>query len=284
MNDIEREAIILEAAWAMIDDMVNWAMFVKTDKRETSNLMFLTHQHARLFIIILGDFLSEIKSFKGSSIPLGLTPAPPNTGPANLTFLYHLRQVCVSPKLGTEIGGLRAAVEVFASWLEGVFTAEKVNLGSIDVVVDITVPRYRYVKMCGDIAKHNLARLDTNVNHLRKLLDQAGQSIDEHDGYLAINDFFDWFFSDIFICHASQIAEFLNNIRWEIYNYLSHEFRRSWHLKEGATELFPMYGYKVPSEINDPIARAMYWNVMNRSRSEPYVHRFKIHDYAKTRY
>jgi hypothetical protein len=45
MNDTEREAIILNSAWEMIDGMVNWAMFVKTDRPDPSNLMFAALRH-----------------------------------------------------------------------------------------------------------------------------------------------------------------------------------------------------------------------------------------------
>ena len=31
MNDIERESIILNSAWTMVNDMVNWAIFVRVD-------------------------------------------------------------------------------------------------------------------------------------------------------------------------------------------------------------------------------------------------------------
>ncbi len=79
MNDVEREAIILNSAWEMIDGMVNWAMFVKNDRAEPTNLMFETGQHRWLFIILLGDFLSEIRAFMGAPIPLGLKPAPSKT-------------------------------------------------------------------------------------------------------------------------------------------------------------------------------------------------------------
>ncbi|MER9474616.1 hypothetical protein [Mesorhizobium sp. M0520] len=67
MNDTEREAIILNSAWEMIDGMVNWAVFMKTDRADPSNLMFQTSGHARLFVILLGDFLSEIRAFKGGA-------------------------------------------------------------------------------------------------------------------------------------------------------------------------------------------------------------------------
>jgi hypothetical protein len=284
MNDTEREAIILNSAWEMIDEMVNWAIFVKTDRLDPSNLMFQSSGHARLFVILLGDFLSEIRAFKGEPIPLGLQPVPTGARPSDLTFLFHLRQVCADPMLGADTSGLSAAVKAFADWLEGEFVAEGVNLHSIDVVADLRVTRYRYIKMCGDMATHRLARLATNVGHLRKLLDQAGHQVSEQQAYLAVETFFEWFHQDIFIYHSSAIGEYLNNIRWAIYDYLQPEFRRSWHVPVGSSAEFPMYSYRVPALITEPMAVAMYWDAMNRSRSQPYVQRFLIPDYMKERY
>ena len=283
MNESEREAIILNSAWEMINGMVNWGMFVENDLTEPTNLIFQTRQHSLLFIILLGDFLSVICPFKGAPAPLGLMAAPSNARPSNLTFIFHLRQVCVNPKLGADATGLSAEIEAFGNWLEGEFDAPGVNLHAIDVVADLHVARYRYIKICGDIAKHSLARLETNVGHLRKLLEAAGRSVSEQETYLAVENFFEWFHDDIFIYHSSQIAEFLNNIRWAIFDYLQPEFRRSWHLTDKATPNFPMYGYRVPAEITEPVARAMYWDVMNWVSSKPW-HRFTVHDSFKRRY
>ena len=109
------------------------------------------------------------------------------------------------------------------------------------------------------IAKHNLARLSTNVRHIRSLLEDSGHSINEQQGYLAVDNFFEWFHDDIFVYHSSQIAEFLNNIRWEIYDYPRPEFARSLHLTQLATPDFPIYAYRFPDGCTEPVARAMYW-------------------------
>lgn len=284
MNDTEREAIILNCAWEMIGGIVNWAIFEKTEHTVLSNLWFPTSQHRQLFLILLADFLSQARGFSGRPIPLGLQEPPTNTTPANLTFLFHLRQVCVCPLLGTDASGLSAAVEKFADWLEREFVTEGVNLPTIDTVIDLRVSRLKYIRICGDIAKHNLARLEGNVKRLRDLMNVNGKPITENEAYLAIPSFNERFADDIFIYHASHIAEHLNNIRWEIYVYLQPEFHRSWHRKEEWTELFPMYGYHVPCEIVEPIAHAMYWDAMNRSRSIPYVQRFMIPEDMKSQY
>ena len=284
MNEIERESIILNSAWGMIDGMVNWAMFVKDDRAKPTNLMFQTEQHSRLFLILLGDFLSEARAFKGEPIPLGLKKAPSNARPSDLTFIFHLRQVCEHPKLGSNATALGKGIQAFADWLEDDFVAPGVNLSAIDVVADVRVKRYRYIKMCGDIAKHNLARLSTNVGHLRKLLETAGYKVSEQEAYLAVENFFERFGEDIFIYHSSHIAEFLNNIRWAIFEYLRPEYQRSWHLEGNATLGFAMYGYDIPAEINEPVARAMYWEVMNRVRRKPWMQRFIVSDSFKQSY
>jgi len=284
MNDTEREAIILNSAWEMIDGMVNWAIFLKLDSAEPTNLMFKTRESSLLFIILLGDFLSEIRVFKGDPPPLGLKPAPSIVRPSDLTFLFHLRQVCDNPKLGIDTTTLRRTVEDFADWIEGEFTAEGVYLSDIEVVADLRISRIRYLKMCGDIAKHNLARLATNVKHLRSLLEAAGHPVSEQDAYLAVENFFTRFHDDIFNYHQSQIAEFLNNIRWSIHEYLLPEFKRSWYLTGKALGNIKVYSYHVPTDIADPLAHAMYWNLMGRSRSGPYLERFIVDELLKRRY
>lgn len=283
MNKTERESIILNCAWDMIDDIVNWAMFVKNDRTEPTDLRFETHRHQRLFIILLGDFLSQVRAFK-SPPPLGLKTAPSDARPSDLTFIFHLRQVCADPKLGAGATGLSARIEAFANWLEGDFVALGVNLPAIGVVANLRVGRCRYIKMCGDIAKHNLARLETNVRHLRKLLDEAGHSVSEQETYLAVENFFEWFHDDIFNYHSSQIAEFLNNIRWAIFDYLQSEFKRSWHLTEKETGSFRWYAYDVPAEVTEPVARAMYWDLMNRVRAKPLMHRLIVSEGFKQYY
>ena len=70
MNDTEQECIVLNSAWEMIDGMVNWAMFVRNDRTDPTNLTFETSQHSRLFIVLLGDFLSQLRAFRGQPIPL----------------------------------------------------------------------------------------------------------------------------------------------------------------------------------------------------------------------
>jgi hypothetical protein len=268
----------------MIDDMVNWAVFVRPESPHFSNLRFTTSSHAELFNIRLGDFLSQLKAFKGQPIPLGLVAPPSNSKPTDLTFLFYLRQVIADPRLGRNMAGLNEVTENFATWLEGEFLAEGVNLADIGVVADIRITRLRYIKICGDIAKHHLARLASNAKHLRSILDSSGHLIAEQDSYLALPGFFEWFHGNIFVFHSVLISKFLNDIRWQVFSYLRPEFERPWHLKDEWIGSLQRYGYLYPADCCEPIAKAMYWELMNRVRGRPWLNPFEIDDTFKCRY
>ena len=68
MNEIEQEAIILNAACHLIDDMLNHGMVVEEWSPDWSNIMFRTDVHSRLFNILLGDFLSIPNPKKGDVV------------------------------------------------------------------------------------------------------------------------------------------------------------------------------------------------------------------------
>lgn len=279
MNVTERESIILNTAWQVIDSMVNRSIFVGFQERKPTTLLPDTREHAKLFVILLRDFLSEIRAFGNGPLAFGLPKPPPCPRPSDRTFLFHLRMVCQRPVLGVKAEALREQTEAFANWLEGSFEAQGVNLEDIDMVCDIQVERYKYLQMCGDIAKHSLPRLSINARHLRSILSQAGYEVTEEQSYLALPSFFRWFFDDCFMYSASQIAEFLNEIRWAIYEYLIPEFQRAWHRIDEI-----MYDYDVPHEINEPAACAMYWDLMNRVRMKPWIPRFRVDPYLKLRH
>ena len=271
MNRTERELVILNSAWAMIDDMVNWAMFDESDLVGPTTLLFQSRTHAKLFIVLLTDFLSPIQLSKSNETAHELESVPNDARGADLTFIFHLRQVCKNPQLGGDARDLREKVEEFAGWLETSMTSRGVNLSMINIVADIEVERIRCIRVCGNIAKHSLARLSRTISDLRGLLKAAGHDVPIQEAYLAAEQFFEWFFDDVFIFHSNQIVEFLNDIRWRVFEYLRPEYERSWHSRG---RFHGDYGYHVPESIADPVAQAMYWDVMNRVRGKPYMPRF----------
>lgn len=283
-SETEQEAIILNAIWSMIDGMVNFAMFLLPgDKTQDTNLLPQTSEALRLFHVLLGDFLSKLERKGRGDLPFNLPPAPSGTCPSNLTFLYYLRRIASDPKLGNAPQAIARPTEAFATWLEEDTYIEKVWLPSIGVEVDLTIKRITWLKICADIGKHSFARLEPNVAKIVRILAEHGKVIDEGMGYAVLPEWWEWFHTHLFGYHASTIAEFLNNIRWGIYEYLQTEFRRAYyplpdHPMEGA------YGFDVPGEVTSPIAQTMYWDLMNYVRSPPYFPRFTVTRFLKEQF
>jgi hypothetical protein len=274
---LEQEGVILNGAWDAIDSIANAGRFVALKKHHDINLMFEDSAQAALFNILLGDFLSQPQAKGNKPLPFDLPVPPSNTSASNLTYLFYLRQVAAAPQLGGDPAELNARVEAFGNWLDDYTLVKDVWLANIEVKTDIKIRRCDYLRICADIAKHNFARLQHNVRKIRNILAENGTSIDENDGFLALQDFYEWFHRDLFIYHSSIIAEFLNNIRWAIDRYLQPEYHRAYKA-DNSDPSWPKYGFDVPAGIQDPLARSMYWDLMNRVRGRPCMPEFVISD------
>ena len=280
----EQESIVLNAVMQMAADMVNFEMFVRWEPwdvtRET-NLMFNTQTHARLFNVLLGDFLSVPNPRRGEQRPFGLAgPAQPPARLTDGTYLLYLREIVSNPQLGKNTSELAAVVEEFGHWLEGQAHVSKVWFPSVNIEADLDIVRMNFLKLCADGAKHNFSRLEGNVREIGKIMAAHGHRIADCDLYLMLPEFYDWFHRDIFIYHSSTIAEFLNRIRWAIYRYLQPEFSRSFERCDPS----PMYRVNYPADCIEPIARSMYWGLMNMVRNAPYFPEFRVTQFLKMRY
>lgn len=279
-TSIEQESIILNVVWSMIDDMVNYEIFVKSDEQELSNLVFYTMTHRRLFNVLLVDFLSRPQASAGRPLPFDLPLPPTGVRSTDQTYLFYLRRVCDNPQLGGDPTKLTELVESFASWLEAEAHVERVWFPSIELALDMNVERMLFIKICGNTAKHNFSRLSDNVNKIVRLLKDHDHSVNDQDGYLLLPEFQKWFHEKVFAYHATTIAEYLNNIRWAIFDYLLPQYHRSYERVEPR----PMYKFNYPDGVSQPIAKAMYWDLMNMVRSRPYFRKFVATDILKRRY
>lgn len=284
LNRTEQEAIILKAVWSMVDEMVNFAIFMPLGNRlHDTNLMPRTTDTRRLFHILLGDFLSQLVRKGKRGLPFDLPSPPTNTRASDLTFLFYLRNVCDDPKLNLNAERLLDPVNAFSNWLEANTYIENVWLPSIGVELDLTIDRITWLKICADIGKHSFARLEPNVAKIVRILSEHGQDIDEGLGYAVLPEFWQWFHEHLFAYHLSTIAQFLNEIRWGIHEYLQPEFARAYHVTSNDPRA-PSYAFRPPAEITAPIARTMYWDLMNLARSRPYFPRFTVTQSLKNQF
>ena len=268
-SDIETEVIFRKAIKELIDNMVNYEIIMLLGDDPYSEIRFKSTTHQKYFNIILLDFLScSDKKVLG----------------VQCSYLDYLQIICKSPNFdkNSSIKNLKTSTKVFTEWLEKEVVVDKIWLPSIDLEIDLSIKRIEFIKICGNISKHNFSRLSGVVRELIKIFKKNKITLDDEKALLVLEEFYEWFHNDIFNYHSSAIAEFLNNIRWGIYEYLQYELQQS-IVYEDADKL-PRVHYNYPENIKNNFAKNCYRNLMSEVRSKPYMNKFQVTRYLKMRY
>jgi hypothetical protein len=267
-NATEKEVIFLKATTELINNMVNFEVLNVIGNDPDSEIRFNSSTHQQFFNIIMVDFLS-----KTDNRILG----------ESSSYLMALQSICTSPNFNqnNSVSSLKQATQDFTDWLDTEFLVEKVWLPSINLEIDLNIKRIEFIKICGNISKHNFTRLGAVSNELKTIFQRNSHTLSDEDALLIFGEFYEWFHTNIFSYHSSAIAEFLNNIRWGIYEYLQPEFHGSivYDKKESY-----MYQFTIPTTISNSFAKTCYWDLMNEVRSKPYVRQFQVTRYLKMRY
>src|SRR4030042_6153474 len=266
-TDIEQEVIFLKASSEMIDSIVNYDMLTLSGGEGGGEARCKSTIHQRLFTIFLVDFLS-----KSSAEIAG----------ESKSYLAALLDICKRPIFDQDhsVLKLKEATLSFRKWLETEVEVE-IWLPAISLQTKLIIRRREFIKVCGNIAKHNFSRLSRIINEVRGIVSRNGITIADEDALLILDDVYERFHTDILNCHVSYVLEQLNDVRWGIHEYLEPEFRRSIVLENGDP---PKYHYTFPDGINTHFARNCYWELMNDVRRRPYVQRFKTYDILKKVY
>lgn len=267
-TDTGKEVIVLKAVNELIDSMVNYEVLNLLGNDPHSEIRFKTMTHQKYFNIILLDFLSPFdKKVLGEQ----------------QSYLGTIRAICKSPNFNknNSIRNLNISSKQFDNWLEQKVQVE-IWLPSIDIETTLSIKRIEFIKICGNISKHNFSRLSRVANELIEIFKSNRKNINFEDALLILDDFYQRFHFDILNYHGSTISEFLNNIRWGIYEYLQPEFQQS-IVYEG-NEHPRRYHYTYPAGINNNFAKTCYWDLMNEIRSKPYFRKFHVGRYLKMRY
>lgn len=267
LNRAEEESVFLISVVEAIDEMVNKNILVIYRDDPDSETRFQSSTHQRIFNILLVDFLSETDS-----------DAPVNSK----TYLSALRSIAANPCFETDNSAdrLRESVNGFTSWLECKIKVP-VWIPAIETETELDMMRLKVIKMSGNISKHNVLRSAGIAKKLQQVLSDAGHEVDIEDALLAMSDVYNKFYNDFFNYHGSTIAEFLNNIRWGIHEYLIPEYNRSY--TEG-DNFEGDYSFDVPESITSRYARECYWDLLNSVRSKPYISPFTVTQNLKQRY
>lgn len=266
-SEIEKEIIFLKAVQELIDEMVNYEVLDLIGEEPHSEIRFKSSTHQRFFNIILVDFLSlSDKSVMGE----------------RLSYLGAVKKICANPHFNIEgsVDALASVSHEFTEWLEQDVKV-KVWLPTTEIETTLSIKRIEFIKICGNISKHNFSRLSGVVKELIGIFKRNEIKISFEDALLILAEFYEKFHDDVLNYHGSTIVEFLNNIRWGIQKYLKPEFLQS-IVREGGN--LPKYRYTYPTDVEGKFARNTYWELMNKIRSSPYLKEFNVTRYLKLRY
>jgi hypothetical protein len=270
LTPLEQEVITLKAVVDMIGDMVNHEVMTICFSDTDTSIMFKTMTHMAFFNIILVDLLSKPSEFFTR----------------DKNYFDRLEEICVNPRMGKiqDIRELAEAVCAFARWLSEEVTLQNRWFPSLNLQIDLKIKRQVFIGICGNIAKHNFTQLTRQADRLRRIFCENGQAFSLDKCILALQDFRQQFYDDIFHYHSSTIAEFLNNIRWGIHSYAAP-------VREGCVENrydekshLSAYKYHYPGDVTSDLGKVCYWDLMNDVMHEPYIRRFEVAKYLKMRY
>jgi len=270
LTPLEQEIITLKAVLDMIGDMVNHETMTFQFSDPDSSVMFKTMTHMAFFNIFLVDLLSKPSDFF--------------TG--DKSYIDRLEEICINPRMGEfqDLRELSETVCAFARWLSEKVTIQNRWFPSLELQIDLSIERQVFIRICGDITKHNFTRLTRDADKLRKVLRENGKSISLDKCILALQDFRRQFYDDIFHYHSSTIAEFLNSIRWGIYSYAAPVRERCIENRYDEKLRLTAYEYHFPADVTSDVGKTCYRELMDDVMRQPYVQRFEVTRYLKMRY
>ena len=168
LNQVEKEVILLRAIKELIDEMVNWEVVKLVGEDPHSNISFNSMTHQMFFNILLVDFLScSDKKVLG----------------VQLSYIAALKEIYASPNFNIKnsITTLTQASQEFSYWLEKEVTVEKVWLPAIDLEINLSIKRIEFIKICGNISKHNFTRLSGVVRELKEIFTRNDVTLEDED-------------------------------------------------------------------------------------------------------
>lgn len=264
LSSHELEVITLKASLDMINDMVNHDMMNFFIMDEGSEIYFKSSIHASYFSILLVDFLSIPTKFFSSEE----------------SYLKRLEKICKDPKLSRNSKSLANAVDSFDAWLLEEVDLKK-HLPSLDLGGSdpLNMSRKELISMFGNISKHNFTNLTDKARKLKSILEKYDPRILMDECLLMLMKDIKDFSHDGFIpYHGSSLAEFLNNIRWGIYEYISpiKSYILYDRMQESINTCFP--------EIKNILAKHIFYELMGAVKYGPCIPKFQTSRYLKSCY
>jgi len=268
LTNIEKEIILLKAIYEIVEEMLDYQVLEVLGNDSNCEIHFSSDTSQKYFNIILVDFLSNRidKYFQ-----VGIQSS----------FLNALGEICESPNFDVchSIKDLKNATDNFTTWLDTKFS-KKIWLPAINLELDLSLKRSEFIKICGNISKHNFIKLSQVIIQIKKIFQNNNIPLTDEEVIISLEDFYKWFHEDVFGYHSSTIAEFINNIRWGIFDYFKYEFYNNCYQENGETRLCIVYPYSLENEL----AKYCYRELLRKVSKPPHMLKFRVTDHLKKRY
>ncbi len=248
--------------------MVNFRLLHLSRSDSEVEVTFTTSESEQLFSIFFVDFLERVDSML--------------SGPQKINSVELLQRICENPQLdeNATIEFLREPLLELAEWLSTQIVV-RTWLPSIDQELEIPLQRQEFITACGNISKHNFARLTVTAGKLAQILKRAGVDLTVIETLPVLDDFYTQFHENVFNYHGGKIAQLLNNVRWGIHDYLEPQYMKAYTRPLAGALMSP---YRHPLSLNVPFAHSCFDDLMNDVRRKPYLPRFTVRPYLNPRY
>lgn len=260
LSDPEREVVVLSSVMDIIDDMVNHVIFSFPGRGTILQPFPKTSTTQAYFALRLSDFLSQTDR---------------DIGIAKVSCLGHLAQIVESPSLG-DATGLRASVKQFVDWLNEKKTFANVWLPTLDIQTSLTPSRLSWLKVTGNLQKHDALRSTGTAEDIVKWLSEQGHTVHRMDVLGALDDFREWLAQDALSAYIPKVGFLLNELRWETFEYLRPYYQKHYVTAWENDLQFDRYSFTADLRITTPFACGQRHALLNWVRKEPIVTRFSV--------
>ncbi len=252
-----QETIVLLSVSQMIDDMINHHNMSYSHSEHGTHVVFKNAYREKYFLIMMVDLLSCIDG--------GAFGISKNT--SHLNFLYETALKSFFSKSQK----LASQVQAFRDWL-----TETVNvpvwLACLETEADIEVQRSDAIKLCGNSSKHSLTRCAGIIASAVKILNENQIQCSVESSLFILPELYEQLNARLMPAYCQVISEYLITIRWEIHKHLYPTYEASYKSGEDGIQ----YSYTVPKELDSPLSKEAFWDLMNIIRQSPHVEPFTV--------
>ena len=263
LNSIEKEVILLNSIIDSINECINYSLF-KLNGNEQKVVMLHTKVCQSFFYIQLVDFLSPMEN--------SITGKRKNS-------LDTLFEISNNLQLNRKYkkNNFQSPLNEFKNWYEKK-TVIQSWFPTLNKTINLSIKRSDIISICGNMTKHSIFHLSKMTKIFKEILEENKVNLENTQPELLLKEFYCIFNDDVLLFYTSHIVKMLNNIRWIIHYYLLPIYDNC--IKVDKKEK-GKYSYIYPKNIEKDYSKNIFYDLMNKTRTGPFIPKFEILKFLK---